>query len=196
MDRPFNPVEASAGLALRSAGDSERGEEGNHDDDTKDRAADRGARDDDAGEPVRARSARGRQAQRRVLGSLGARRQQAARTALPGMGREGKGRSYGRFHHLERRQGSADGRRRGAGQDRTRHHAVHGLVRAGPRGEPGAGRRRDGDADPAERPGQRRRRISRQAGWPLGRGADLVRQHALAALRPHRPDASSLSGST
>ena len=41
------------------------------------RAADRGARDDDAGEPVRARSARGRQAERRVLGSLGARRQQA-----------------------------------------------------------------------------------------------------------------------
>ena len=44
--------------------------------------------------------------------------------------------------------------------------------------------------------GQRGRRLSRQAGWPLGRGADLVRQHALAALRPHRPDASSLSGST
>ena len=74
--------------------------------------------------PVRARGACRRQAERRVLGSLGARRQRAARKALPGMGREGKGRPHGRFHHLERRQGSADRRRRGAGQDRTRHHAA------------------------------------------------------------------------
>ena len=36
--------------------------------------------------------------------------------------------------------------------------------------------------------GQRRRRISRQAERPLGRGADRGRQHAVAALRPHRPD--------
>ena len=110
------------------------------------------------------------------------------RKALPGMGREGKGRAQGRLHHLERRQGSADRRRRGAGQDRPRHSELHRLVCAGLCREPRTGRRPHGGADRAARRGQRRRRISRQAGRPLGRGADLVRQHAVAALRPHRPD--------
>ena len=43
-------------------------------------------------------------------------------------------------------------------------------------------------ADPAARRGQRRRRIPRQAGRALGRGADRGRQHGLAALRADRPD--------
>ena len=86
------------------------------------------------GDAVCARGACRREAVRRVLGPLGARRQRAAGQALPRMGREGKDRHQRRFHHLQRRQGSVDRRRRGAGQDRARHHAAHspGTRRAMP----------------------------------------------------------------
>ena len=158
------------------------------DDNTAHGAAGRGAGDNHPGDAVCARRARRREADGRVLGPLGSRRECPARKAVPGMGRKGKNRHQGRLHHLQRRQGSVDRRRRGTVPLRTRHSRHAGVVRAGLRRQPRAGRRRHGSADPAARCGQRRRRIPWQAGRALGRGADRGRQHRVAALCADRPD--------
>ena len=70
---------------------------------------------------------RRRLADARLLGPLGPRRQQRARQALQGMGRQEQCRRPHRLHHLARREGQADSRGRSASRHRPRHHVPSRL---------------------------------------------------------------------
>ena len=85
----------------------------------------------------------------RLLGPLGARRQQRLEGAVRGMGREEQGRGLDRLHHLAGQQEPPDHRRRGAGAVGPRHLRLPDLGAARPRQTAGAGRRHHGRADQA-----------------------------------------------
>jgi hypothetical protein len=133
----------------------------------------------------------GRETLLRVLGPLGADSDGASGAPLPGMGGQGKSRHHDRFHHLQWRQGPVDRGGRVASKSRPRRFAVHQLVRDRSGRKSRTGRRRRGRDHCAERQPQQSRRVSRKIQWPLDRRADRIRQHPVAALRPHRFDAAT-----
>src|SRR6185312_7979967 len=99
------------------------------------------------------------------------RREQRPGRDRQGVGGEGKGRAYRRFRHQPGRQADADGRRRGAGEVRARHHRPAELVRAGQGRAVGTRRRHDEGADRQIRRAQRGGEVSRHPERSLDRGA-------------------------
>ena len=120
----------------------------------------------------------------------------ASTGAVRGMGRQGEGRGLDRLHHLAGQQEPADHRRRGAGAVRPRHLRLPDLAAGRPRQSAGAGRRHHGGADQAQRHGQPDRRVSGQAGRPLGRGAGRRRQPDQGPVLAHRSHEEASPAST
>ena len=119
-----------------------------------------------------------RQALDRLLGPLGARRQQGHRQTLVNeWAAKEKVEVHDRLHHLAGQQEPADHRRRSAGQVGPRHPGDPDLVAARARRAARAGQRRHGAAHQAERQRQRHRRVSRQGRRQVARRA----RHASAA---------------
>ena len=110
----------------------------------------------------------------------------ATEKAVKDVGREGEGRGPDRLHHLAGQQAPADRRCRIAGQVGSRHPGALDLAAVALRRAAGAGRRRDGRADQAERRGQSDRRVSRQDQGPLGRRAGDGRQPDQGPVLAHR----------